>query len=295
METLERVRRRLDTFDDLGAIVRTMKALAAVSIRQYEQAVHSLTDYYRTVALGLYVVLRDLPLPEDTTRSQPGRLAAVVFGSDHGLCGRFNEDVTDYARGRLAQAGGDAGTVRYVAVGGRVAALLEGAGAAVEEDLFVPASAARITATVRQILLKIDEWQSKADVQRVYLFHNRPGSGGLHQPAEEQLLPVDLRRFCRLDGERWPSRSLPTYTIGRERLLSALLRQYIFVSIFRACAESLAAENASRLAAMQAAERSLDERHEELLGEFRRQRQNAITAELLDVVSGYEALRTPDD
>jgi F-type H+-transporting ATPase subunit gamma len=79
--------------------------------------------------------------------------------------------------------------------------------------------------------------------------------------------------------------------MDRQRLLAAL-RQYLFVSISRACAESLAAENASRLAAMQAAERSMEERHEELLAEFRRRRQDAITAELQDVVSGYEALRS---
>jgi F-type H+-transporting ATPase subunit gamma len=59
---------------------------------------------------------------------------------------------------------------------------------------------------------------------------------------------------------------------------------------YRAFAESLASENASRLAAMQAAERSIDERLEELRGEFRYQRQHAITEELLDIVSGFEAL-----
>ena len=294
METLEQIRRQLDTFDDLGAIVRTMKALAAVSIRQYEQAVRSLADYYRTVELGLHVVLRDMPVVPAAAPRPPERIAAVVFGSDHGLCGRFNEDMADYARERLVEAAGDGEAVRLVAVGARVAALLENAGHAVEEDMFVPGSAERITATVRQILFKVDDWQAEARVQRVYLFYNRPIAGGRYHPTGVQLLPVDLHRFHRLEAARWPGRSLPTYTIERGRLFAALLRQYFFVSIFRACAESLAAENASRLAAMQSAEKSLDERHEELRGEFRRQRQDAITAELLDVVTGYEALRAPD-
>jgi F-type H+-transporting ATPase subunit gamma len=79
----------------------------------------------------------------------------------------------------------------------------------------------------------------------------------------------------------------------RERLFTALVRQYLFVSLFRACAESQAAEHASRLSAMQSASKNLDERQVELLGEFRRRRQEVITAELLAVVSGYEALSTP--
>lgn len=294
METLEHLRRRLDAFDDLGGIVRTMKALAAVSIRQYEQAVHALSGYYRTVELALHVVLRDMP-PPPPPRRPPARVAAVVFGSDHGLCGRFNEDMVDYARERLEEAAGDGEAPRLIAVGARVAALLDHAGLVVEADMFVPGSAARITSTVRQILLKVEEWQREAEGQRVYLFHNRPLQGSRYHPTGVQLLPVDLRRFHRLEEQRWPSRTVPTYTMEAGALFASLLRQYFFVSVFRACAESLAAENASRLAAMQAAEKSLAERQEELLGEFRRQRQDAITAELLDVVSGYEALRGPSE
>lgn len=295
MEMLEQLRRRIDTFDDLGAIVRTMKALAAVSIRQYEQAVGSLGDYYRTTELGLHVVLRNMPPPGAARRRAPERVAAIIFGSDHGLCGRFNEDMADYVRQRLTEATGNGEAARLVAVGARIAALLERAGLAPEEDMFVPGSAARITATVRQILFKVDEWRTAAGVQRVYLFHNRPISGSRYHATGVQLLPVDLRRFQRLGAEPWLSPSLPTFTMERGRLFAHLLRQYFFVSIFRACAESLAAENASRLAAMQAAERNLEERHDELLGEFRRERQDAITAELLDVVSGYEALRVRNE
>ena len=287
MESLEQLRRRIEAFEDLAGIVRTMKSLAAVSIRQYERAVRSLAGYYRTVELGLHVVLRELPL--EPPRQEPGTLTAVIFGSDHGLCGRFNEEMADYVRERLQEAAVGAETPRLITVGARVAALLERAGLSVEQDLAVPGSAGRITATVRRILLQVEAWQNETGTQRLYLFHNRPLSGSRYHPTGVQMLPVNPHRFDRLEEERWPSRSLPTYTMDRDELLAALLRQYFFVSIFRAAAESLAAENASRLAAMQAAEKSLADRREELLGDFRRQRQDAITAELLDIVSGYEA------
>ena len=75
-----------------------------------------------------------------------------------------------------------------------------------------------------------------------------------------------------------------------DALFSALVQQYLFVALYRACAESLASEDASRLAAMQNAERNIKDRLDELHAEYHHQRQNSITAELLDIVAGYEAV-----
>ena len=72
--------------------------------------------------------------------------------------------------------------------------------------------------------------------------------------------------------------------------LRALIREYLSVSLFRACAESLASENASRLAAMQRADKNIDDLLEDLTGRFHRLRQSGIDEELFDVVSGFEAL-----
>lgn len=290
MATSEQLQHRIESYQDLQSIVRTMKALSAVSIRQFEQAAESLAEYYRTVELGLHVVLRHLRPPPARHHPPAGEgLAAIVFGSDHGLCGRFNEDLVEHALQRL-QAAPVAADHHLLAVGARAAAQLEASGQRVEEDFLVPGAAARITATVQQILLKMDDWRSEANVGFVYLFYNRPLDGSTYRPTGIQLLPVDLRRFRRLQQEPWPSRRLPTFTMESAQLFSRLLRQYLFVSIFRACAESQASEHASRLAAMQAAERNLAERLEEVVGEYRRVRQDAITTELLDVVAGFEAL-----
>jgi F-type H+-transporting ATPase subunit gamma len=80
-----------------------------------------------------------------------------------------------------------------------------------------------------------------------------------------------------------------------ERLFAALLRQYLFVACFRAFAESAASEHASRVATLQGAERNLDERLQDLRRACQRRRQDAITAELLDIVSGFEAQCAPGD
>jgi hypothetical protein len=80
------------------------------------------------------------------------------------------------------------------------------------------------------------------------------------------------------------------YTMDHERLLSRLVSQYLFAQLYRAYAESLASENASRLMTMQAAEKNIEERLDELNAVYHGQRQDAITSELLDIVSGVEAL-----
>jgi len=80
---------------------------------------------------------------------------------------------------------------------------------------------------------------------------------------------------------------------GDTETLRALIREYLFVSLFRACAESLASENASRLTAMQRADKNIDELLENLNGTFHRLRQSGIDAELFDVISGFEALAEP--
>ena len=124
----------------------------------------------------------------------------------------------------------------------------------------------------------------------IYLFHNRPTSGAVYAPVSQRLLPLDEIWRRKLAELPWPTKSLPEVIGGGTATLRALIREYLFVSLFRACAESLASENASRLAAMQRADKNIDELLEDLNGTFHRLRQSGIDEELFDVISGFEAL-----
>lgn len=286
MESTEVLKRRMENLGDLQQIVRTMKALSAVSIRQYERAANSLAEYERTVELGLRVVLREREEPPLPRRLAPTRAARIVFGTDHGLCGRFNEVIAEHAL-RYGDRHHDTGP--WLALGERVAAALEGGLGDRIEVLPMPGSAAAITALVQRALLRVDAWRDEG-IGRVELFHNRPTARSGYEPQAQRLFPLDLRRFRSTPEWDWPSRRLPRFSMDRQRLLGRLLRQHYFVLLIRAGAESLAAEHNGRLAAMQAAEKNIDERLEEVTGRFRRVRQERITAELLDVVAGFEAV-----
>ena len=297
MQSAERLEQKLHSLDELHSIVRTMKALSAASIRQYEQSAEALGEYYRNVARGLYVAVRDVmpPMPAAPPRDDAGARAAVVFGSDHGLCGRFNETISEFALESLQTQEQNGASVRLAAVGERVVASLRHAGRKLDADFAVPASAASITILAQELLMQVDHWRETDGIEAVDLYYNRHAERASHEPTRKMLLPVDLARFQRLSEGAWPSKRIPQYSMGRRALLRRLLRQYLFVMIFLACAESEASEHASRLAAMQSAERSLDERLEDVRMSFRRARQHAITSELLDVVAGFEAITSAED
>ena len=309
MDTIHRLQKKISTTEALQSVVKTMKALAASNIRQGEQAVASLAAYHRTVEMGLQVVLH---LPSaDSAQSVTGKpalcrhIGAIVFGSDQGLCGQLNEQIATYTCQSLAGLTDFADLTdlaglgvpppdrSILAVGTRVASHLSDAGQHVDESLPIPSSTAGITVLVQELLMKIQTWQSqsgRSQIDQVVLFYNQFVSGAVYRPCLVHLLPVDQDWLQRLGQQPWPTRMLPLFSMDHDQLFSALIRQYLFVSLFRACAESLASENASRLAAMQGAERNIEERLEELHTQFHQQRQMTITEELLDIVAGFEAL-----
>ena len=290
MPTLEELRRRVETAEGLQSVVKVMKTLAAVSIRQHEKAVESLAQYNRTLELGLQVVLKsraeDLIAPE---LEQPHRLGAIIYGSDQGMCGQFNLQVASYAMETMDHLGIERENRIILAVGQRAIAHLEEAGQPVEERLPVPNSTAGITPMIQSILMSIEEWRVQRGLNQAMLFYNRY-AGSSYQPHAQRLLPINMDWFRGLEDRAWPTRVLPTFTMDWTRLFSLLIRQYLFVSLYRAFAESLASENSSRLKAMQAAEENVERRLEELNAQFRQERQSAITGELLDIVAGFEAL-----
>lgn len=292
MQTTESLKRRMKSAGDLLSVVKTMKALAAVSIRQYQKAVDSLRDYNRAVEMGLQIVLKERmgAMLERKTATMK-RLGVIVFGSDQGLCGQLNEQISvfmlDYAR----SAGIKKENRKVLSVGARVADYVEDAGQTVDELLPTPSSTAGITPLVQEIIMIIDEWHFRQNVDHFFLFYNKYESGATYHPHQVQLLPVNREWLKEIAKKKWDSKSLPIFRMDGDQLFSSLIREYLFVSLYRAFAESLASENASRLASMQNAEKNIEEQLQDLHVQFHRTRQMTITEELLDIVAGFEAMQ----
>jgi F-type H+-transporting ATPase subunit gamma len=292
METLESLSEALETTGDIQSIVRTMKALSSVSIRQYERAEDAMASYAHTVELGLLAVLHQrhmagLPLPG--TGKDTGGQALIVIGSDRGLCGGYNDKITRFALSRM-------GTDPMVlgVLGARAAARLEAAGRTADVVRSLPGSVEGLSRLVQSMIVEVDRWTRDKGVSEVWLVHNRREGRISAKPQAHRLLPLPASYLRKLARSKWPGRSLPLFRMDPEILMSWLVQQRLFVVIYRALAEALASEHASRLAAMQAAERNIEERRDDLQQLYRLRRQETITRELLDVVSGFEAVSSAD-
>ena len=294
-DTVASLSRKINSAGDLQSVVRTMKAMAASSIAQYERSVLALADYYRTVELGLGVCLKNRgpanPMTEWQGNAGVGTVGAVVFGSDQGLVGQFNDVVADHAIRSLAAL---PAVPQVWAVGERVHARLADGGLPVKGLFTVPNSVKAITPLVGRILVEYETRHQQHESAELYLFYNRPVAGAVYAPVNQRLLPLDDIWHRDLAELPWPTKNVPEVMGGDTTTLGLLVREYLFVSLFRACAESLASENASRLAAMERADTNIGELLEDLTGTFHRLRQSGIDEELFDVVSGFEALIAPD-
>ncbi len=291
MKTEQALREQIENVEELHGVVKTMKSLAAVSIRQYQQAVDSLSEYNRTVELGFHALIRNGKIDIRRISTNEGHSKAViVFGANQGMSGRFDQVIRDHFLKESRH--GEKGSYQFITVlGERLRGLLESAGKQVNGMYSYPSTVEGITGTLNDIVILVRKWRWDAGISEVEVMHNVPASGSSFKPVTRILFPVSGEWLDALAKKSWQSGSLPLIQMDDEMVLAKLVREYIFVILYRSFAESLAAENASRLSAMQAAQNNIEDKLEELRRTYNQQRQSAITGELLDIISGFEALR----
>ncbi|WP_163379099.1 F0F1 ATP synthase subunit gamma [Cyclobacterium sp. SYSU L10401] len=293
MDTLANLQKKLSSAEDLKSVVRTMKAMAASNIGQYELAVSSLGEYNRTVGLGILGYFREKPTVvlsnKAIVESKKERLhCAVVFGSDQGLVGQFNDIIAEFVADYLAEL---PGKTEIWVVGERLASKLLDMGYPPTKRFVLPGAVEAITPLVSQILVKSEENIDNGRFEGIYVFHNQPKNGVGYSQMVEQLLPLNEQWKQRFLNLKWPTNFIPQVAGGMKDTLLALIHEYLFSSLFKACAESLASENSSRLIAMQRAEKNIGELLDNLNYEYHQLRQGLIDAELFDVIAGFEALK----
>lgn len=290
MENLSVIQKQIETSTKLKSIVGSMKTLSAVNIHQYEQAAHSLDNYQDTVETGLQAVLKQTGLPRQIG-AKKGKQILVVFGSDQGLCGRFNEKLVEFIVEKYPQS-----SIKdhhlIVVSGNRMAARMEAEGLKISEKLWSPSSLAGVNLHVYNIILLIERWQKQHGIRFIDLFFNSYRPGGYGEPVTTPLLPLNNKKLQDLMRKKWPGTSLPYSAIPLNILFPSLVQQYLFVTIYRSQVQSLASEQASRLLSLQQAEKNIDEHLEDLKGLYRNVRQSVITSELLDLVAGFRSVTT---
>jgi F-type H+-transporting ATPase subunit gamma len=281
------LQRKINSATDLHSVVRSMKAMAAANVGQYENAVLALDDYYRTVELALYTCLRQHQPQQD--QYQTKQCAGVlVFGSDQGLVGQFNELLADFVVTELQKRPGE----KIVwCVGERLQARLAETELVLATGFVLPKSLHAIPPLISEILLEMESRRAQGNISEVLVFHNQPKQEVIYQPFNQRLLPLDEIWIRYLKSIIWPSRQLPQVINAGPQTLLTFVHEYLFVSLYRACAESLASENASRLSTMLRAEKTIDELLKTMTSHFHLLRQSNIDEELFDLIAGFEILK----
>lgn len=281
-----------------------MKAVAAASISDYEQAVTAVGDYYAAVEQGLGACFRDPDLQSTDTAAftRPTPICVIVFGTDQGLVGQFNDTVANFTLGFLDLLKGSETqyprrsanhSAAYSAaplaliwvVGERLSERLSDAGLTLQGRFNVPNSVKAITPLIGNILLSLEALTPLSAQTKLHLIYSRPGNAPSYSPVSQGLLPLDKPWRKNLIEKAWPGRCIPQLLGSKTTTLGALIHEYLFVSLFRASAESLSSENASRLSAMQRADKNIEELLETLGRDYHRLRQAGIDEEMFDVIA----------
>jgi F-type H+-transporting ATPase subunit gamma len=279
MMRLAEVEAHIRSMGELLDVVGAMRSLASMRVQEAQRALPAVQRYVETMAAGIRAALMLLPEAGAANRIAKSRRALVLYTAEHGFVGNFNERVLDAAEKLL-----DPEDTLFV-LGSR------GAAAVRERDrpmLWAYPMATRpegVPETIRHLTAELYGWIARGDLGRFEVVFARHRQSIGTTIERKLLFPVDLTSFALKRRSLPPLHNLPPST-----LLEKLLADYIFGLLTEAAIEALASENAARFAAMDSAHENVSKKLEELRQEARLARQDEITTELLDLVTGTQAL-----
>lgn len=311
---LQYLRDKINSARNLLGVVETMRGLAAVNIRRAEGVAAQSTRYARTVHVAMHATLTSME-PRTRTRwvrqanqqALAGPTTALLITTDMGLCGQFNERIVDYAldlarreakAARAAFPRGEAdgaGSFRWLVVGMRGWERLRDTDAELIGLLDAPSSVEAVGAAVEEAFVALsghlaDGDGPQRDGHRLLIVHNVPDNGSIFAPRHLQLLPFQPNRWLAWPGDEPTWKTPPLTALAPEDILPHLVREQVYIDLFEAFILSFAAENAARLSSMRNATDNIEEVLAELEARYRRERQDVITNELMELLGGVEAV-----
>jgi len=285
---LKDIRRRIRSVKKTQQITRAMRMVAGAKLRRAQNAVLQARPYATRMRATLAEVAR---VPQDTVhpllapRGQTRRLEVVVITSNRGLCGAFNVNVLRFAE-RLVAAREREGVVVAITCVGRKAV-----------EYFVRRRPRQLQgrhvfdgwasyASAAELASQLTGRFASGETDEIVLVYSEFVSALSQTPRGARLLPASPEAVT--SDEPLPVEIEPS----AEKLIAVLVPKAIEVEVFRALLENQAGEHAARMASMEAATRNTEDLISRLTLKFNRARQAAITKELVEIVSGAEALKS---
>lgn len=277
MTRLVEIQDHIASMGDLRDIVGAMRSLASMRVQESLQALPGARLYALHVAAAVASARRLLPWQVPAGGAAPRR-AIILCLAEHGFVGGFNERIFE-ALVRLREP-----SDIFLALGSRGTALLHERGIAVGWNRPMPTRLSGVPDAADRLASEVYTLIS-GGVSRVEILFSRYRHGAASTVQHQVLVPLESSAQGTMAAQP------PLHNLAPQRLLEKLVSEYIFARLTEAMIESLASENAARFAAMDSAHDNVDKKLDGLHQEERTARQSEVTAELLDLITGAEALR----
>ena len=270
-------------------VVSTMKALSSANIKKYEKIVKVLYAYRSNIELALQALMMysDININEldfvKNSKDKKEKNLAIIFGSNQGLCGRFNDKIMNFVVDDIKSSD----KTKIIIVGERLNMLMSNTKLNIEKSIPVPNSIDNISSTIFDILEVIEKEIKNKTSDKVFLYYIANDDTMNGTLTKTRLIPVDKKILENAQKKVWPTNNIPYWQINSKTLIVDLLKQYIFVGLNNALINSIASEQKNRLITLQNAENNINDLIRTKNLEYNQKRQGTITSELLDVVTGY--------
>jgi F-type H+-transporting ATPase subunit gamma len=294
MPSLKDLRNRIDSVQNTQKITKAMQMVAAAKLRRAQEAAEAARPYsdrMSNVLSNLAVAMRDMPgAPElmvGNGKSETHLL--VVATAERGLCGGFNSSIAKLARTRFQELTDQGKTVKMLCIGKKgYDALKREYGKHILELIDLSEVRNIEFANANEIGLKLIDLFEKGEFDVCSILYNRFQSVISQVPTEQQLIPAS---FAQGDNDDAPkAAAIYDYEPDEKAILNDLLPRNLCIQVFKALLENGASEMGAKMTAMDNATRNAGDMIDKLSIVYNRSRQAQITSELIEIISGAEAL-----
>lgn len=274
---------QIDSLKELLEIVSALRAMAAVQVQQSQRSLEAIRNYAdivrRAFGEATPLIAADADGSANSLVRRPG---LVVFCSEHGFCGAFNEPLITTA----AQESSKEPNLRLIFVGSRGGQRAAERALPPGQTIPMATHSDGVTGVARRVTSELYRMFVEQAITSIEVIFTREVSGHHTTLHREKLLPLKASV-----AEENRAMMLPIVNMNPRRLLDELAAEYLFALVEAAAMESFASENAARFRTMEGAHENISNKTTELSRLARRMRQEAVTTEILDLIGGFEAMR----
>jgi len=293
MPNLKELKTRIASVKSTKKITSAMKMVAASKLRRAQELAESSRVYADSLAFILSSLAgkttNNSDLPEILTgRENPKTTLLVVNSSDRGLCGGFNSNLFRHAKNWIAQQQAQGKSVKIMTVGKKAASFYRRSELDVIAGFDDLASNDRQLQVAEEVKNKIVELFENKEVDEVFILFNKFISAISQEPSYQSIIPMTTEE--RTQEETQTNNAVFEFEPDKNELLEYLVPRNFLTQIYRSILESAASEHAARMTSMDNATRNAGDMIDRLTLTYNRTRQAFITKELIEIISGAEAV-----